>query len=59
MMRLLGWADAHTSGYAAWTWDTWGNCSALISSYDGTPANVYARYVRAFYSARASTTYGP
>ena len=47
---FLNWADAHHVGYAAWTWDTWGNCEALISSYDGTPANDYGRYVKARYT---------
>jgi hypothetical protein len=55
--RFLAWADAHAAGYAAWTWDTWGNCSALISSYAGTPANPYGAWVRAFYASHASTTY--
>jgi endoglucanase len=55
--QIVGWADAHASGYAAWTWDTWGNCEALISSYSGTPANDYARWVQSFYAAHAATTY--
>jgi endoglucanase len=50
MQTFLGWAAAHDVGYAAWTWDTWGNCEALISSYNGTPANDYGRYVRARYT---------
>ncbi|HUJ55796.1 MAG TPA: cellulase family glycosylhydrolase [Gaiellaceae bacterium] len=54
---ILGWADAHAAGYAAWTWDTWGTCGSLISSYDGTPANDYARWVQSFYAAHAATTY--
>jgi hypothetical protein len=51
--RVLGWADTHAAGYAAWTWDTWGTCGSLISSYAGTPANDYARFVKSFYAARA------
>jgi hypothetical protein len=47
---FLDWADAHHVGYAAWTWDTWGNCEALISSYDGTPDHDYGRWVRAHYT---------
>jgi hypothetical protein len=47
---FLSWADAHNVGYAAWTWDTWGTCEALISSYDGTPANDYGRWVKAHYT---------
>ncbi len=50
MQSFLTWADAHHVGYAAWTWDTWGNCLALISRYDGTPANDYGRWVRAYYT---------
>jgi endoglucanase len=57
--RILGWAEAHAvSGYAAWTWDTWGTCDALVSDYDGTPANDYGRYVQSFYGSHAATTYG-
>jgi hypothetical protein len=48
---FLGWADAHTSGYAAWTWDTWGGCGVLIKSYSGAPANAYGRFVRSWYLA--------
>jgi endoglucanase len=52
MKVILPWADAHNVGYAAWTWDTWGVCEALISAYDGTPNTVdpagaaYGAYVR-------------
>ena len=36
---LLAWADVQVPqvGYEAWAWNTWKNCSSLISSYDGTP----------------------
>jgi hypothetical protein len=37
---LMSWMDAHSSGYFAWVWDTWGTtCGdlSLILSYDGTP----------------------
>jgi endoglucanase len=40
MNALLGWLDAHNSGYLAWTWDTWGTACgdiALIRDYAGTP----------------------
>ena len=57
--RVIGWADSHGAGYAAWTWDTWGTCGSLVSSYDGTPANDYARWVHDFYAAHAGTTYHP
>jgi hypothetical protein len=48
---FMRWADRHAAGYLAWTWNTWGNCSALISSVSGTPANAYARWVRTHYLA--------
>jgi endoglucanase len=57
--RVLGWAEAHGAGYGAWTWDTWGTCGSLVSGYDGTPANDYARWVHDFYAAHAGTTYHP
>jgi hypothetical protein len=40
MQFLLPWADAHNIGYAAWTWDTWGDCLSLVSAYDGTTNSV-------------------
>jgi hypothetical protein len=52
---FMSWADAHGVGYEAWTWDTWHNCASLISSYGGTPANAYARWVRAHYLATRSS----
>jgi hypothetical protein len=48
---ILRWADAHNVGYEAWTWNTWGNCSALISDDDGTPNSAYARFVRNHYTS--------
>ena len=42
---FLNWADPNSVGYAAWTWDTWGNCQSLISNYDGTAANGYGMFV--------------
>jgi endoglucanase len=47
------WADAHHVGYAAWTWDTWGTCEALIRNYRGTPANQYGVFVRSYYAHAA------
>jgi endoglucanase len=47
---FMNWADAHNVGYEAWTWDTWGNCSSLISDYSGTPANAYATAVKNHYA---------
>ena len=57
--RVLSWADEHAAGYAAWTWDTWGTCGSLVSNYNGTAANGYARWVHDFYAAHAATTYHP
>ena len=57
--RVIGWAEAHDGGYAAWTWDTWNTCGSLVSSYDGTPANEYARWIHDFDVAQAATTYHP
>jgi hypothetical protein len=48
---IIGWADAHGVGYEAWTWNTWGNCSALISSYDGTPYSPYGQWIKGHYAA--------
>jgi hypothetical protein len=50
--RLMRWADAHRVGYLAWTWDTWGTCSALIRNYAGAPANGFGAYVRLHYLGR-------
>jgi hypothetical protein len=47
---IMTWADAHGVSWGAWVWDTWTDCLALISNYDGTvsarsthAANVKAR----------------
>ena len=45
MRTILGWAASHNVSWAAWTWDTWGTCGSLISSYAGTPANPYGAYI--------------
>jgi endoglucanase len=50
---FMNWADRHGVGYEAWTWDTWGNCGALIRDYRGTPYSGYGRWVRTHYAARA------
>ncbi|HEY1590287.1 MAG TPA: cellulase family glycosylhydrolase [Solirubrobacteraceae bacterium] len=51
---FLNWADAHGVGYAAWTWDTWGNCHALISSYGGRPAHAYGAFVKRYLAQRVA-----
>jgi hypothetical protein len=48
---FMNWADAHGVGYEAWTWDTWGNCEALISDYNGTAYSAYGAWVRAHYAS--------
>jgi hypothetical protein len=48
---FVRWADAHRVGYLAWTWDTWRNCSALISDYySAAPFSAYATWVKAHYA---------
>ena len=47
--RVMRWADAHQVGYSAWTWDTWGNCSALIADYSGKPYSAYGAWVKSHY----------
>jgi endoglucanase len=50
---FLNWADSHGVGYEAWVWDAWGNCSALIRNYRGTPYSAYGRAVQAHLRARS------
>lgn len=47
---FLPWAHAHGVGYEAWTWDTWGGCGVLITDYNGTPANTWAKWVKSYYA---------
>jgi endoglucanase len=56
---FLRWADAHNVGYEAWTWDTWGNCEALIRDYRGRPRGQYGAWVKSHYALRARSTHGP
>src|ERR1035437_6673441 len=42
----MTWLDSHSTGYLAWTWNTW-DCSsgpALITAYDGTATTFGAGY---------------
>jgi len=50
--RIVPWAATHHVGYEAWTWDTWGNCGALIRNYAGTPFSRYGAWIRAYYLRR-------
>jgi endoglucanase len=47
--RFMRWADAHRVGYFAWTWNTWGNCSSLISDFAGSPFRAYGAWVKRHY----------
>ena len=51
---FLNWADGQGVGYAAWTWDVWGNCHALISNYRGNPASAYGAFVKGYYAASST-----
>jgi hypothetical protein len=42
--QYMAWADVHHVSYLAWTWDTWGCPSGLITSYAGTPSGWGAAY---------------
>jgi len=56
---FLHWADAHNVGYETWTWDTWGNCGALINDYAGHPHRQYGAFVKSYYALVAASTHGP
>jgi len=47
---FMNWADAHNTGYEAWTWDTWGTCGSLITDFNGTPNGTYGTYVKNHYA---------
>jgi endoglucanase len=32
---ILDWADSEHVSWAAWTWNTWGDCSSLIQDFSG------------------------
>jgi Cellulase (glycosyl hydrolase family 5) len=50
---IVNWADSHHVSYAAWTWDTWGNCGALINDYAGSPRGPYGAWIKAHYARRS------
>jgi endoglucanase len=51
--KIVEWADRRKVGYFAWTWNTWGNCSALIADFYTTkPFSQYAAWVKAHYRVR-------
>ena len=41
------WLDAHLASYTAWSWNVWGDCYSLISSFAGMPTPIWGREVRA------------
>jgi hypothetical protein len=43
---LMPWFDSHGVSYLGWTWDTWGECLALIKDYDGSPNGAYGQAYR-------------
>ncbi len=48
---FLRWADSHHTGYFTWTWNTWDNCSALISDFaSAKPFRQYANWVKNHYA---------
>lgn len=48
---FLKWADAHQTGYFTWTWNTWNNCSALISAFSSArPFSEYGTWVKKHYA---------
>lgn len=51
---FVRWADAHRVGYLTWTWNTWGNCHALIASFAGTPFSRYGAWVKRHYTVTRS-----
>jgi endoglucanase len=47
------WADQHGVSYAAFDWDTWPQCDALITTYQGKPTAPYGTGWKAHFAARA------
>lgn len=56
---FLRWADDHGVGYAAWTWDTWRNCDALISNFQGRPFSAYGAFVKGYLAGIAAGAGAP
>jgi endoglucanase len=51
---VFDWLDTHGASYTAWSWNVWGDCYSLISSYDGTPTPIWGKEVRARLAANAN-----
>lgn len=41
--KVMAWLDNHVAGYNAWTWNAWGGCESLITSYGGAPTQPYGQ----------------
>jgi endoglucanase len=54
---LMSWADSHGAGYSAWSWDTWGGCNQLISSY--TTGAPYGSFGNDYHNHLTSTFAAP
>ena len=54
---ILDWADSEHVSWAAWTWNTWGNCSSLIQDFSGTihSGDAYAAVVHTHVRAKNGT----
>jgi endoglucanase len=44
--EVLDWLDDHGAGFTAWTWNAWGNCTALVADDEGTPTPTWGRQMR-------------
>jgi hypothetical protein len=42
----LDWLDEHQIGYAAWSWNPWPDCWALIGNWNGDPTPVWGAEIR-------------
>jgi len=45
--RILDWLDNHGASYTPWSWNAWGDCYSLVSSYSGSPTPIWGREVQA------------
>ena len=52
--QFADWAGKHDVGYFVWTWNTWRNCSALISDFSGMPFSPYGGWVKRHYAVTRS-----
>jgi len=47
LTTLMTWFDQHGAGYMGWSWDTWGGCLQLVSSYStGAPNGNWGNALR-------------